>query len=223
MFALRCVRAASVVGGAARGARGAHALPALAYDYGQLEPFISADIMKIHHTKHHQAYVTNLNVAEEQAKEAAARSDLSQVIALQGAIKFNGGGHLNHSIFWTNLAPKQSGGGSLSDPELEQALVQAFGSVQAFKDKFAAKSAAVQGSGWGWLGYNKESKKIELAVTANQDPLQATTGLIPILGVDVWEHAYYLQYKNVRMDYLKAIWEVVNWKNVAERLKAARA
>lgn len=136
--------------------------------------------------------------------------------------RFNGGGHINHSIFWTNLAPANAAGGGAPEGELAAAIDAGFGSFDAFKETFAAKTAAVQGSGWGWLGFNPATGAVEIATTANQDPLQATTGLTPLLGVDVWEHAYYLQYKNVRPDYLKAIWEVVNWGNVAERFAAAK-
>eukprot|EP00043_Microstomoeca_roanoka_P026054 m.10584 g.10584 ORF g.10584 m.10584 type:complete len:222 (+) comp6128_c0_seq1:85-750(+) len=204
------------------GRRLKHSLPDLKYDYGELEPVIAADIMRIHHSKHHQTYVNNLNVAEEQYYEAVNKGDLTRAIALQNAIKFNGGGHINHTIFWTNLAPQKLGGGEPPSGELMDEIVKTFGSFEAFKDKLSATSAGVQGSGWGWLGYNKTSKRLELATCANQDPLEATTGLVPLLGIDVWEHAYYLQYKNARPDYLKAIWEVVNWANVTERYTAAK-
>ncbi|KAJ3190349.1 Superoxide dismutase [Mn], mitochondrial [Gaertneriomyces sp. JEL0708] len=211
-----CGRAFSI----AAASRGKHTLPDLPYDYNALEPFISAEIMQLHHAKHHQTYVNNLNVACEQEYEATQKNDIKTQIALQGALKFNGGGHINHSIFWTNLAPQKLGGGEPPKGALLNAINQEFGSLDEFQKKFSAQSAAVQGSGWGWLGFNKATKRVEIATTANQDPL---TTLVPLLGVDVWEHAYYLQYKNVRPDYLKAIWSVVNWKNVAERYAAASA
>ena len=170
--------------------------------------------MKLHHSKHHAAYVTNLNIAEEKLHEAIAKNDVKAQIALQPALKFNGGGHINHSIFWTNLGPK----GTELKGSLLDAIKRDFGSLEQFKTSFASQSAAVQGSGWGWLGYNNTSKRLEIATTANQDPL---LNLVPLLGVDVWEHAYYLQYKNVRPDYLKAIWNVVNWNNVQERYTKA--
>lgn len=195
-------------------------LPALPYGYDALEPVISAEIMKLHHDGHHKAYVTNLNKASEQFAEAEKKKDLSAMIALQSAIKFNGGGHINHSIFWTNLAPKNSGGGQPPQGPLANAINQEFGSMEKFIEQFNAKAVAIQGSGWCWLGYNKSKGRLELATCENQDPL-STKGLIPLLGIDVWEHAYYLQYKNVRMDYLKAIWGIINWKNVAERYAAA--
>lgn len=176
--------------------------------------------MELHHSKHHQTYVTNFNLQMEQYQEAESKNDIAKMIALQPAIKFNGGGHVNHSIFWTNLAPPKSGGGGTPDGELAVAINTEFGSFDAFKKTFAAKTAAVQGSGWGWLGYCQATNSVKYAACANQDPL-STYGLIPLLGVDVWEHAYYLDYKNVRPDYIQAIWEIVNWENVSTRFEAA--
>nr|ADD24558.1 Superoxide dismutase, mitochondrial [Lepeophtheirus salmonis] len=198
--------------------RGKHTLPDLPYDYGALEPVICAEIMQLHHSKHHQTYVNNYNVAEEKLSDAVAKGDASTIISLQGALKFNGGGHLNHSIFWTNLTP---GGSSEPEGELLNLIKRDFGSLDAMKDKLSASTVAVQGSGWGWLAYCKNEKKLKVATCPNQDPLEATTGLVPLFGIDVWEHAYYLQYKNVRPDYVKAIFNIANWKNVAERLAAA--
>uniref|UniRef100_A0A4W4F6H5 Superoxide dismutase n=1 Tax=Electrophorus electricus TaxID=8005 RepID=A0A4W4F6H5_ELEEL len=206
-----------------------HALPDLPYDYGALEPHISAEIMQLHHSKHHAAYVNNLNITEEKYQEALAKGDVTGQVALQAALRFNGGGHINHTIFWTNLSP--NGGGEpqgkcfecLLKPwcDLMEAIKRDFGSFQKLKEKMSAATVAVQGSGWGWLGFDKENGRLRIAACANQDPLQGTTGLIPLLGIDVWEHAYYLQYKNVRPDYVKAIWNIVNWENVGERFKAA--
>ena len=195
-------------------------LPQLPYDFNALEPVISAEIMMLHYTKHHQAYVNNLNKALEQYADAEAKNDVAQMIALQSAIKFNGGGHVNHSIFWTNLAPQSKGGGELAKGSLLDALTAEFGSKDNLIEQMSSKSVAIQGSGWGWLGYNKAKKRLEIATCDNQDPL-STKGLIPLLGIDVWEHAYYLQYKNVRADYVKSIWSVVNWKNVEERFQNA--
>lgn len=190
-------------------------LPDLPYDYNALEPVISTEIMKLHHGGHHKAYVTNLNVALEKYHEAETRGDVAAMIPLQAAIKFNGGGHINHSIFWSILAPvSQAGQGPSGD--LAKMIDRDFGSFDAFKEKFNAATIGIQGSGWGWLGYNKNLKRLEIATCANQDPL-STQGLIPLLGVDVWEHAYYLQYKNVRADYVKAIWQIFNWKNIEDR------
>lgn len=197
-----------------------YTLPELPYDFNALEPTISAEIMTLHYTKHHQAYVNNLNKALEQYAEAESKNDVAAMIALQQAIRFNGGGHVNHSIFWTNLAPKDKGGGTPPDGNLAKAIEHNFGSYQTFVDQFSAKATGLQGSGWVWLGLNKNTKHLEIVPCDNQDPL-STKGLVPLLGLDVWEHAYYLQYKNVRPDYVKAIWNVINWKNVAERFAAA--
>lgn len=198
-------------------------LPVLPYDFADLEPVISAEIMTLHYTKHHQTYVNNLNKALEQYAEAESKQNLAQMIALEQAIKFNGGGHVNHSIFWTNLISEKKGGGVLEKGKLLDALTQEFGSLDAFIEQFSAKTVAIQGSGWGWLGFNKARKRVEIATCDNQDPL-STKGLIPLLGIDVWEHAYYLQYKNVRAEYAKAIWKIINWKNVEERfIEASKA
>lgn len=192
-------------------------LPELPYDFNALEPVISAEIMELHYTKHHKGYVTNLNTALEKYHEAESKNDVAAMIALQQAIKFNGGGHINHSIFWTILG---KGGNQEPSGELAKTINRDFGSFDAFKEKFNTVTTAIQGSGWGWLGFNKNSKRLEIATCANQDPL-STQGLVPILGVDVWEHAYYLQYKNVRADYVKAIWQVFNWSNIEERFSRA--
>eukprot|EP01038_Epipyxis_sp_PR26KG_P007681 gene7681-10451_t len=197
-------------------------LPDLVYDYGALEPVISAEIMQIHHSKHHAAYITNFNIASEKLDEAVAKGNISQIISLQQAVKFNGGGHLNHSIFWSNLIPVSKGGGDLPSGNLKTLIEAQYGSLDALQTAVTATTVGVQGSGWGWLGYDKLSKKLVITTTANQDPLEATTGLVPLIGIDVWEHAYYLQYKNVRPDYVKNIWKIINWKDVAERLAKAQ-
>jgi Fe-Mn family superoxide dismutase len=196
------------------------ALPDLPYDYGALEPVISGEIMQIHHQKHHQTYVTNYNKALEQLDDAITKGDASSVVKLQNAIKFNGGGHVNHSIFWQNLAPVREGGGEPPNSSLGGAIDNHFGSLEALIAKMNAEGAALQGSGWVWLGLDKELKKLVVETSANQDPL-VTKGpsLVPLLGIDVWEHAYYLQYKNVRPDYLKNIWKVINWKYASEVFK----
>jgi len=199
----------------------AHEQPDLPYDFSALEPVISGEIMELHYTKHHKAYVTNLNTALEKYFEANQKWNLEQMIALQSSIQFNGGGHVNHSIFWTNLAPEGEGGGGEPTGALLDAIKKEFGSFEKFVENFNAKTAKIQGSGWGWLGYCKEKKAVQFATCQNQDPL-STKGLIPLLGVDVWEHAYYLQYKNVRPDYLKNIWKIVNWANVSERYEDAK-
>lgn len=191
-------------------------LPDLPYDFSALEPVIAGEIMQLHYTKHHNAYVTNLNAALEKYHDAESKQDAAAMIALQQAIKFNGGGHVNHSIFWTNLAPVGKGGGELPKGGFADAIAAEFGSIESFIEKMSAQTVAIQGSGWGWLGYDKSNRRLAIAACSNQDPL-STQGLVPLLGIDVWEHAYYLQYKNVRAEYVKNIWKIVNWKNVEER------
>jgi superoxide dismutase, Fe-Mn family len=196
-------------------------LPQLPYDFSALEPVISGQIMELHYTKHHQAYVNNLNAALEKYHEAEGKKEIATMIALQPAIRFNGGGHVNHSIFWTNLAPIGKGGGELPKGELAKAIAARFGSVESLIEKLSALSVGVQGSGWGWLGYDKSKSELVIAACSNQDPL-STLGYVPLLGIDVWEHAYYLQYKNVRADYVKNIWKIINWHNVEERFLKAK-
>ncbi len=196
-------------------------LPDLSYDFSALEPVISAEIMQLHYSKHHQGYVTNLNTALEKYRDAESKDNIAAMIGLQQTIKFNGGGHVNHSIFWTTLAPESKGGGGVPKGELAHALQAEFGSTDAFVEKLSAASVAIQGSGWGWLGFNKTNGKLVIATCSNQDPL-STLGFIPLFGIDVWEHAYYLQYKNVRADYVKNIWKIVNWKNIEERFSLAK-
>ena len=195
-------------------------LPDLPYDYGALEPAISGEIMRIHHTKHHNAYVTNLNVALEKYAKASAAGNVAEMIALQPALRFNGGGHVNHSIFWQNLAPAGKGGGGEPAGKLAAMIAAKWGSFAAFKAAMNAGGVGVQGSGWVWLGVNKASKELAIVTCANQDPI-STLGLEPLLGIDVWEHAYYLQYKNMRADYLTSIWSVVNWGDANRRLEQA--
>jgi Fe-Mn family superoxide dismutase len=199
----------------------AYELPKLPYELDALEPVISKEIMDLHYNKHHKTYVTKLNEALEKYAKLEGNEDLAEMIALQNAIKFNGGGHVNHSIFWTNLAPQGNGGGGEPSGELATAIKEEFGSFESFVETFNNKAAPIQGSGWCWLSFNKSKDRLEIVTCSNQDPC-STTGNIPLLGVDVWEHAYYLQYKNVRPDYLKAIWGVVNWSNVEERFMKAK-
>jgi Fe-Mn family superoxide dismutase len=196
-------------------------LPELPYDFAALEPVISAEIMELHYKKHHATYVANLNKALEEYEQAEQKNDISKMITLQPAIRFNGGGNINHSIFWTNLAPKNKGGGHPPEGPLADLITTQFGSVQACIDQLSAKAIAIQGSGWGWLAYCPTHKRLDIVTCNNQDPLVTAGGYVPLLGIDVWEHAYYLQYKNVRADYVKAIWQVVNWNNVASRYTEA--
>lgn len=201
----------------------AFTLPTLPYAYDALEPHIDARTMEIHHTKHHQAYINNANAALEghpmaskSVEEVLQNLDAVPADKKQGIIN-NAGGHANHSLFWTILAPN-AGGNPTGD--LAAAIDSTFGSFDAFKEKFAAAAATRFGSGWAWLVVNKNGG-LEVTSTANQDsPLM--NGQTPILGLDVWEHAYYLNYQNRRPDYVKSFWNVVNWSKVAEYFAAAK-
>src|SRR3990172_5961156 len=166
-------------------------LPDLPYDYNALEPVIFDEIMQIHHQNHHQGYVNNLNAALEKAEEAEKREDLDALIVHQASIRFNGGGHLNHSLFWENLAPMNRGGGEKPEGELLKAIEKEFGQFGALVDLVNEKTIAVQGSGWGWLGFDKERKHLVVTTSPIHDVL-LLQGLTPLLVIDVWEHAYYL-------------------------------
>ncbi|PAV74387.1 hypothetical protein WR25_07941 isoform B [Diploscapter pachys] len=155
--------------------------------------------MQLHHQKHHATYVNNLNTLEEKLAEAVSKGNVKEQITLGPGLRFNGGGHINHAIFWTNLAKD----GGEPSAELMAAIKKDFGSLEKMQETMSASTVAVQGSGWGWLGYCPKSKSLRIATCPNQDPLEPTTGLVPLFGIDVWEHAYYLQYKNVRPDYVK--------------------
>ncbi|KAI0030571.1 manganese superoxide dismutase [Vararia minispora EC-137] len=197
-----------------------HTLPDLPYAYDALEPYISKEIMVLHHTKHHQTYVNALNAAEA---AYAKTSTPKERIALQAALKFNGGGHINHSLFWKNLAGsakegKGNGGVFKADSPLGKAIIGKWGSLDIFIKEFNTATAGIQGSGWGWVGYNPTGKTVEIVTTANQDPLLSH---VPLIGVDIWEHAFYLQYKNVKVDYLNAIWNVINWGEAESRYNEA--
>jgi len=200
-----------------------YSLPDLPYAYDALEPHIDARTMEIHHTKHHQAYISKANAALEGHADVAAKtiedlvSGLSSVPeSIQGAIRNNGGGHANHSLFWTVLSP--SGGGEPGG-DLGAAIGSTFGSYSDFQQQFANAAATRFGSGWAWLSVSDGALVVES--TANQDsPL--SDGRTPILGLDVWEHAYYLNYQNRRPDYVAAFWNVVNWDEVANRYAAAK-
>ena len=204
----------------------AHELPALPYAHDALEPHIDAQTMEIHHGKHHNTYVTKLNAALEGKPELESKSlcellsDLDSVPEdIRGAVRNNGGGHANHSFFWTVLGPNAGGAptGALADD-----INATFGSFDAFKEKFEAAGATRFGSGWAWLYVNGEGK-LEVGSSPNQDsPIIEGTGR-PILGCDVWEHAYYLKYQNRRPDYLKAFWNVVNWDEVSKNYDDAKS
>ena len=200
-------------------------LPALPYASDALEPYIDKTTMEIHHGKHHAAYVTNVNKALESAPELASLT-VEQLLAnplaavpeaIRTAVRNNGGGHLNHSMFWQILGPK---GGGQPSGKLAEAISSTFSSYDNFKEKFSAAAMGRFGSGWAWL-VKGSSGKLDIASTANQDsPL--SEGKYPVLGLDVWEHAYYLKYQNRRADYVAAFWNVVNWAEVEKRYLAGK-
>jgi Fe-Mn family superoxide dismutase len=200
----------------------AFTLPALPYDFTALEPHIDAKTMEIHHGKHHQTYVNNLNAAIEKAPELASKSldDLMRNVnklpeAVRTAIRNNGGGHWNHSMFWQIMAPKAGGEPS---GNLGSAIKSAFGDFAKFREQFSAAGVGRFGSGWAWL--INTGGKLSITSTPNQDnPLME--GQKAIMGLDVWEHAYYLKYQNRRPDYIQAWWNVVNWKEIEKRFAAA--
>lgn len=195
----------------------AHTLPSLPYDYSALEPHIDARTMELHHTKHHQAYIDKLNAALEKHSDLAGR-ELEELLRnidsvpqdIRTAVRNHGGGHANHSMFWKILRP----GGSQPSGQLNDAIQQGFGGLNDLQEKFNTAGANHFGSGWVWLV--QRDRKLEIITTANQDsPLMQ--GLFPILGNDLWEHAYYLKYQNRRPEYLKAWWNVLNWEEIARR------
>ncbi len=199
-------------------------LPELGYSYDALEPHIDARTMEIHHSKHHAGYTKKFNAALADHTDLHGRSAESLVAgwrslpeSIRGAVRNNGGGYVNHALFWDVMTP---GGAGAPSGDLASAIDEAFGSLEKFKESFAGAAGGQFGSGWGWLVVT-DGGGLEIVSTPNQDsPL--SDGKTPILGVDVWEHAYYLHYQNRRPDYLSAFWNVVNWDKVAERFAAAR-
>jgi superoxide dismutase, Fe-Mn family len=195
-----------------------YTLPELSYDYSALAPSISGAIMELHHSKHHQAYVTGANAALAQLAEARDKGDLTYVNKLEKDLAFNLGGHVNHSIFWTNLSPD---GGDKPTGDLASAVDDFFGSFDKFTAHFTAAALGVQGSGWAALVWDSIGEKLIIQQFFDQQGNFAA-GTIPVLLLDVWEHAYYLDYKNVRADYVKAFWNIANWDNVQKRFSTAR-
>ncbi|KAL1632509.1 Superoxide dismutase [Mn], mitochondrial [Neofusicoccum ribis] len=204
-----------------------YSLPPLPYAYDALEPAISRQIMELHHSKHHRAYITNLNAALEAHAAAVAAVDIPAQLALQPALRFNGGGHINHALFWENLAPAGSAAAAWeAAPRLREKVARTWGSEGAFREAFAARLVGIQGSGWGWLvkveGEGEvEGGRLAIVTTKDQDPIVGP-GEVPIIGVDMWEHAYYLQYLNGKAAYIENIWTVINWKTAEERFLGSR-
>lgn len=195
-----------------------YTLPDLGYDYAALEPHISARIMELHHDKHHKAYVDGANTALAKLAEARDANDFANVNKLEKDLAFNLAGHVNHTVFWTNLSPD---GGGKAEGELAAAIDDNFGSFDKFTAHFTAASAGIQGSGWGALVWDSLGKKL-LVQQYYDHQGNFATGTIPILLLDMWEHAFYLDYVNVKADYIKAFWNIANWENVAARFEAAR-
>ncbi|MDA2893233.1 superoxide dismutase [Mycolicibacterium sp. BiH015] len=194
-----------------------YTLPELDYDYGALEPHISGQINEIHHRKHHAAYVKGLNDAIAKLEEARINDDHAAIFLNEKNLAFHLGGHVNHTIWWKNLSPR---GGDKPTGELAAAIDDQFGSFDKFRAQFAAAANGLQGSGWAVLGYDTLGHRL-LTFQLYDQQANVPLGIVPLLQVDMWEHAYYLQYKNVKADYVTAFWNVVNWQNVHDRFAAA--
>ena len=196
----------------------AYTLPDLPYDYGSLAPHIAGEIMELHHSKHHQTYVNALNDTVEKLAAARENGDFGSIVGLEKTLAFNLGGHVNHSIFWKNLSPD---GGDKPDGELAAALDESFGSFDAFQAHFTAAATTIQGSGWAVLGWDTVGNRLLIHQLYDQQA-NLPAGQVPVVMLDMWEHAFYLQYRNVKPDYVKAWWNVVNWTDAAQRFERAR-
>ena len=195
-----------------------YVLPDLTYDYGSLEPSISGKIMELHHDKHHLAYVNGANTALDLLAEAREKNDLTWVNKLQKDLAFNLAGHVNHTVFWRNMSPE---GGDKPFGELEAAINEFFGSFDGFRAHFTASALGIQGSGWAILAWDVLGEKLIIEQLYDHQGNLAPAS-IPLLMLDMWEHAFYLDYQNVKGDYVKAFWNIVNWADVQERFEAAR-
>ncbi len=201
-------------------------LPEIPFAYDALEPYIDSKTMEIHHTKHHQKYTDCMNDALEKLPQEFQNNDIIEILLninnipspIKNILNFNGGGYDNHKLFWNNMKPNGDiePGGTLADE-----ITKSFGSFDEFKTYFSKNTVAIQGSGWGWLVFNPTLKKTEFRSMQNQTSPR-TEGLVPLLGLDVWEHAYYLKYQNKRPDYISAWWNIINWDEVEKRLLAVK-
>jgi Fe-Mn family superoxide dismutase len=195
-----------------------YTLPDLSYDYGSLEPHISGKIMELHHSKHHAAYVAGINTALAALEEARSKNDFGNINKLQKDLAFHLGGHINHSIFWKNLTPDSEG---RPEGELAAAINEFFGSFEAFQAHFNATALGIQGSGWAFLAWDSLGERLIIEQLYDQQGnLAAAT--VPLLMLDMWEHAFYLDYLNVKGDYVKAFWNIVSWSDASARFEAAR-
>jgi superoxide dismutase, Fe-Mn family len=195
-----------------------YSLPELPYDYAALEPHISGQIIELHHDKHHAAYVAGANTTLEKLAAAREADDFGAIVGLEKTLAFNLSGHVLHSIYWTNLAPD---GGGEPEGELAAAIANDFGSFKAFKSQLTQSTATVQGSGWGVLAWDPLGDRL-LVEQVYDHQSNVGQGAVPLLVIDIWEHAFYLQYKNVKADYISAVWNLVNWPDVASRLASAK-
>jgi Fe-Mn family superoxide dismutase len=195
-----------------------YTLPDLPYDYGALEPHYSAKMLALHHDKHHAAYVKGLNDTIEQLAEARDKGDFSSIVGLEKSHAFNLSGHVLHSLFWTNLSPN---GGGKPEGELAAAIDESFGSFDAFKAQLTSATTTVQGSGWGVVAWEPLGKRLYVEQVYDHQGNVGQSG-VNLLAFDAWEHAFYLQYLNVKADYVKALWEIVNWDDVAQRFAKGR-
>ena len=196
-----------------------YTLPELPYDYAALEPHYSGRILELHHDKHHAAYVAGANSTLEKLAEARSTDDFGAIVGMQKTLAFNISGHVLHSIFWTNLSPD---GGGKPEGELAAAIDEHFGSFDAFKDHLTQASMTIQGSGWGALAWEPFGQRLIVEQVYDHQG-SIGNGSLPLLAFDAWEHAFYLQYLNVKADFFAALWNIVNWPNVAERFAAARS
>ncbi len=194
-----------------------YTLPELTYDYSALEPHISARIMELHHSKHHQAYVTGANGALAAMAEARESNNFANLPKLQKDLAFNLGGHINHSIFWQNL----SADSSAPEGELANAIDEYFGSFEAFQNHFSAAALGIQGSGWAYLAWDVVGNQMIIGQLYDQQG-NLSVATIPLLMLDMWEHAFYLDYQNVKADYVKAFWNIINWQDVARRFASVK-
>ncbi len=198
---------------------GVYSLPDLPYDYAALEPHINGEILELHHDKHHAAYVKGANDTLDQLAEARDKGNLGSLVGLEKTLAFNLSGHLLHTLYWQNMSPD---GGGRPEGTLADAITEDFGSFEAFYAQLTTATTGVQGSGWGVLIYEPTARKL-LVEQVYDHHGNVAQGSLPLLAFDAWEHAYYLQYRNVRPDFVKAMWEVVNWPDVAARYAAATA
>jgi Fe-Mn family superoxide dismutase len=196
-----------------------YSLPDLPYDYGALEPHIAGEIMQLHHSKHHQTYVNGLNDALDKLAATREKGDFGAIVGLEKTLAFNLGGHVNHSIFWQNLSPD---GGGKPESELAAAIDDHFGSFDAFRAHFTATATTIQGSGWAILGWDTLGSRLLVHQLYDQQA-NLPAGQVPLVMLDMWEHAFYLQYRNVKPDYVKAWWNVVNWADAGDRFSATQA